>query len=146
MSALASLVASNESFGREQARQPGITPLGVVLVDDRADVRRALRLRLGCELDLVVVGEAADGASALELVARVGPDVVVMDAAMPRLGGLEATTHVRAIVPDCRVVLLTLHDDPVTREQARLAGVAACVGKCEPVDVLLAAIRSAGRA
>ena len=68
----------------------------VLLADDHAVVRRGLRLFLDLQPDIAVVGEAADGAEALEQAAELHPDVVVMDLSMPGLGGIEATERLRA--------------------------------------------------
>jgi YesN/AraC family two-component response regulator len=73
----------------------------VVLVDDQALVRGGLRALLEAEPDLEVVGEAADGAAAMEVIAAVRPDVVLMDIRMPGVDGLEATWRIAA-TPPCR--------------------------------------------
>src|ERR671911_2299079 len=79
----------------------------VLLVDDHAMVRRGLRDFLGLFDDLEVVGEAADGEAALEAVAGLHPDVVVMDLQLPRLDGIAATIRLKATQPGVEVVALT---------------------------------------
>ncbi|MBI2323175.1 MAG: response regulator transcription factor, partial [Chloroflexi bacterium] len=85
--------------------------LTVLLVDDRAAVRRGLRMRLALEPDLAIVGEACDGAAALALVPMVRPDVVLVDVAMPGMDGIAATAALRARAPRTAVVVLSIHDD-----------------------------------
>jgi DNA-binding NarL/FixJ family response regulator len=83
----------------------------VVVADDQTAVREGLALMLSLLDDVEVVGEAADGDAALELVARHHPDVVLMDLRMPRRDGVEATRLIRAEHPDTRVVVLTTFAD-----------------------------------
>lgn len=93
----------------------------VVLVDDHRLVREGLRRTLE-DAGLEVVGEARDGAEALELAAALTPDVVLMDVSMPVLDGLTATRRLRSRVPSARVVVLTMHADRELLERARAAG------------------------
>ena len=119
----------------------------VLLVDDQAVVRHALRVRFHLEPDLEVVGEASTGIEALELAQRLTPDVVLMDLAMPGMDGIAATTALRRVVPQSVVVILSIYDDAQTREQAQAAGAVALVEKRGATDTLLAAIRlAAGQA
>lgn len=83
----------------------------VVVADDQTAVREGLAVMLGLLDDVEVVGEAADGEQALELVARHRPDVVLMDLRMPRRDGVEATRLICAEHPDTRVVVLTTFAD-----------------------------------
>jgi DNA-binding NarL/FixJ family response regulator len=82
----------------------------VVLVDDQELVRTGFRLVLGGQPDIEVVGEAGDGAEALEVVAATRPDVVVMDVRMPRMDGVAATRAIRASQDAPRVLILTTFD------------------------------------
>lgn len=84
--------------------------ISVLLVDDHAVLRDGLRLYLSTQPDIEVVGEAADGGEALVKVAALRPDVVLMDVAMPRLSGIEATLRIRREWPHCRVLILTQHN------------------------------------
>jgi two-component system response regulator NreC len=82
----------------------------VLLVDDHAVLRDGLRLFLSTQPDIEVAGEAADGSEALAKIEALRPDVVLMDVAMPRLNGIEATLRIRRQWPGCRVLVLTQHN------------------------------------
>jgi DNA-binding NarL/FixJ family response regulator len=115
----------------------------VLLVDDQAVVRRALRTRFDLEPDLEVVGEASSGREALSLAQTLSPDVVLMDIEMPVMDGIEVTAVLRRAVPQSVVVILSIYDDAQTRERAKGAGAVAFVEKRGATDSLLAAIRQA---
>ena len=82
----------------------------VLLVDDHAVLRDGLRLYLSMQPEIEVVGEAADGDEALAKVEALKPEVVLMDVAMPRLNGIEATLRIRRQWPDGRVLVLSQHN------------------------------------
>ena len=86
-------------------------PIKVLLADDHPIVREGLRSYLSTQRTLVVVGEAADGMDVIEKAAALGPDVVLMDIAMPRLNGIETTRHLQASKPAARVLILSIHED-----------------------------------
>lgn len=111
----------------------------VVLADDQAMVRSGLRALLAAEADIDVVGEAADGARALELALQHRPDVVVMDLRMPGVDGLEATRRIAADpgLAGVRVLVLTTFDDDELVFQAMRAGAGGFLLKdAEPADLL----------
>ena len=83
----------------------------VLVVDDHTLVRDGIRALLGLVADVEVVGEATNGKEALEKVAELTPDVVLMDLAMPIMGGLEATRRIRRQFPATKVLALTQYDD-----------------------------------
>ena len=114
--------------------------LRLIVADDRAHTRRALRALLSTYADLVVVGEAADGAAAIELVAREQPEVVVMDLYMPVVNGLQAVARIKERWPQVRVIVLSAAAE--AREHALAAGAYAFIAKDDPADALLATIRS----
>ncbi len=115
----------------------------LLLVDDQAVVRRALRGRFHLEPDLEVVGEASTGREALMLAQTLVPDVVLMDIAMPGMDGIEATATLHKTVPQSAVVILSISGDTQTLEQARAAGAVAFVEKRVAIEALLSAIRLA---
>ena len=115
----------------------------VLLVDDQAVVRRALRGRFHLEPDLEVVGEASTGSEALALAQALAPDVVLMDIEMPEMDGIQATTVLRRVAPQSAVVILSIYDDALIRGRAQAAGAVAFVEKRGATDALIAAIRLA---
>jgi two-component system response regulator DesR len=115
----------------------------ILLVDDQPAVRQGLRMQLALETDWSVIAEADDGGPALALTAALRPDVVVMDAEMPGMGGIAVCAALRELTPASAVVILTFYDDAATRQRALDAGAAAFVGKSEGAEALTAAIRRA---
>jgi two-component system, NarL family, response regulator NreC len=116
----------------------------VLLADDHAIVRQALILLLERE-GMVVVGEAGDGAQAVEMVLKCSPDVVVLDRLMPVLSGLEAAREIRRVSPATQLVLLTSRTDEQGVLEALRAGIKACVAKSHEARELIAAIREVAR-
>ena len=113
----------------------------LLLVDDQSIVRQGLRRRLLLEPDITVVGEASSGEQALELIASLSPDVVLMDVEMSGMDGITATAAIHTSTPQSAVVMMSIHDDIHTRTPAQAAGAAAFVEKRGAVEVLLATIR-----
>ena len=115
----------------------------VLLVDDQQLVRTGFRMILADETDIEVVGEAKDGSQAIDLVARLDPDVVVMDIRMPIMDGIEAT---RRIVGEqavrSRILILTTFDADEYVVEALRAGASGFVLKDVPPDDFAAAIRT----
>jgi DNA-binding NarL/FixJ family response regulator len=93
----------------------------VLIVDDDAGVRRALRELLEDD-DIVVVGEAVDGRQAVDAVGRLGPDLVLMDLRMPFVDGIEATRRIRSLAPNVQVIVCTAYDDATLKANAGQAG------------------------
>jgi DNA-binding NarL/FixJ family response regulator len=117
-------------------------PIRVLIADDHDTVRQGLRLLIEAQSDMRVVGEAANGQSAIDRVAVLHPDVVVMDVTMPTLNGLEATRAVRASHQDIAVVALTRHMDQAYVQELLGAGAAAYVLKQSDSTELIRAIRT----
>ena len=114
----------------------------VVLVDDEAMVRVGLRMVLTAEADIEVVGEAADGGSAVEVVEATEPDVVLMDVRMPDVDGIEGARRVLARCPGVKVVVLTTFDEDEYVEAALRAGVSGFLLKVAPPERLIEAVRT----
>jgi DNA-binding NarL/FixJ family response regulator len=84
-------------------------PITVFIADDHAIVREGLASLLGGQADIHVIGTAADGRDAVRQIAKLGPEVVVMDIAMPDMNGIEAARAIRDRVPQARVIILSMH-------------------------------------
>ena len=113
----------------------------VVVVDDQHLVRTGFRMILEAEDDLAVVGDAADGIEAVEVVTRANPDVVLMDIRMPRLDGIEATSRITAMLNAPRVLVLTTFDLDEYVHAALRAGASGFLLKDTPPEQLVEAIR-----
>ncbi|HEX9015760.1 MAG TPA: response regulator transcription factor, partial [Chloroflexota bacterium] len=114
----------------------------VLIVDDHAILREGIRALLSLYPDIEVVGEASDGLEAIGKARQLSPDIVLMDVAMPGLGGLEATIEIRKQCPNSRVVILTQHDDTEYIFPILQAGAAGYVLKKAVGTELVAAIRA----
>ncbi len=117
----------------------------LLIADDHGIVRGGLKLLLDRQPDMEVVAEAADGVEAVELALRVHPDICVLDVAMPRMTGLQATVEIRAHAPEISVLVLSMHDDERYLYEALQAGAAGYVLKREADTVLVAAVRAVAR-
>ncbi|HSR29201.1 MAG TPA: response regulator transcription factor [Anaerolineae bacterium] len=111
--------------------------LRVLIADDRQQVRQELRAILPLAGNIEVVGEAADGQEAVQLVAALRPQAVLLDLQMPVMDGYQAALEIKAICPACRVVALTVHGDETARRKASESGVDAFVVKGAPLSILV---------
>jgi DNA-binding NarL/FixJ family response regulator len=115
----------------------------LLLVDDEPTIRRGLRMRLELEPDVEVVGEAANGESAIDQIAALDPSVVLMDVEMPVMDGISATKAISEQSSAPAVVVLSIHDDKETIQRAEEAGASSFVPKADINDALITAIREA---
>lgn len=117
-------------------------PVDVVVVDDQALVRAGFRMILEAEPDISVVGEAADGAEAVEVVGKTDPDVVLMDVRMPDTDGIEATRRITARSTAPRIIMLTTFDMDQYVYDALSAGASGFLLKDVPPEQLVAGIHT----
>jgi len=114
----------------------------ILVVDDHPVVRHGLRTLLGANPEWEIVEEAEDGFEALDKVARLHPDVVVLDITMPRMSGLEACRQIRKLAPESEVLMVTQHDSPQMMHEALAAGARGYVVKSNAARDLLAAVEA----
>jgi len=117
--------------------------ISVLLADDHMIVRQGLRSMLSLEPDIEVLGEAENGRQAVQLVARLKPDVVVMDIAMPQLNGLEATRQIIKEKTSTKVIILSSYSDDELIQQLTEAGITGYLIKQTAANDLINAIREA---
>ena len=114
----------------------------ILLVDDHPIVRQGLKTLLEGRDGWEVIGEASDGAEALEKAKELRPDVMVLDVTMPRMNGLEACRVLRKRTPQLEVLFVTQHDSPQMMREALEAGARGYVVKSNAARDLLAAVEA----
>ncbi len=117
----------------------------ILIVDDHTLFRSGLRMLIGERSDMEVVGEASDGDEALAMAKKFSPDVVLMDISMPGTGGIQATEKIRENCEKTKVVILTMHEDPVYVRSALAAGATGYIVKKAADSELISAIRAVYR-
>lgn len=120
-------------------------PIRVVIADDHTIVRSGLHLLLSSEADLEVVGEASNGTEAVDLAARLRPDVVLMDVGMPALNGVEATRQIKQRAPEVNILILTMHRSDEYFFSALEAGGSGYILKGAETGELIQAVRAVAR-
>ena len=118
----------------------GARAVKILIVDDHPIVRSGLRRLLTVEPE-IEVREAANGREALSVFGEQRPTLVILDLNLPGVGGLEVLSRLRAIDPDARILVLSMHDDQIHVTRALQAGAAGYISKSAPADELLEAIR-----
>ena len=119
--------------------------ISVMIAEDHHLVRQGIRALLEKAEDIRVVGEAKDGQEAVEQAELLSPDVIVMDLAMPRLNGNQATERIRSLHLPSQVVILSMYSDDVLVKQALRSGVKGYLLKQSVTEELLLAVRAAYR-
>jgi DNA-binding NarL/FixJ family response regulator len=120
----------------------GTRRIRVVIVDDHALFRRGLDRVLSDEPDIEVVGEAADGVDAVTRARELAPDIVIMDVRMPRASGIEAARTIRAVLPETKVIMLTVSDLEEDLYDAVRAGVNGYLLKEVAIEEVADAVRA----
>lgn len=114
----------------------------VVLADDHGLVRAGFREILQLEHDIVVVAEASDGEEVVEVVSATLPDVIVLDVEMPRSDAVTTVVRLARVAPRARVLVVSMHDDPVVVGDLLRVGVAGYMLKTVPHEHFVAAVRA----
>ena len=118
-------------------------PKRVVLADDHTMFRQGLKEMLATDEGIEVVGEAENGAEAVELAREASPDVVILDVEMPVMGAQEAMDHLLRLSPPPRIVVVTMHDDPRLVRELLGRGASAYLVKSASMQELLTAVHTA---
>ena len=119
-----------------------MTKVRIVLADDHAVLRKGMKHLIEAEPDMEVVGEASDGAEVLPLVARLKPDLVVMDLSMTEVGGAEAMRRLKQQREQCKVLVVTVHEDRSYLREVLEAGALGYMLKRSSAEELVQAIRA----
>src|SRR5512135_321458 len=114
----------------------------ILIADDHTIFRAGLAAFLKISDDFEVVGEAADGVEVIEAARKLKPDVILMDIAMPKLGGLEATLEIKKIDPNIKILVLTQYEDPLYVRRLLKAGASGYILKKAVTPDLIAAINA----
>jgi DNA-binding NarL/FixJ family response regulator len=117
-------------------------PIRCIIVDDHALFRRGLEMVLDSEPDIELVGQASDGAEAVEKAAESLPDVVLMDIRMPRSSGIEACRAMKEAAPSAKIIILTISDEEEDLFEAIRAGASGYLLKDIPLDEVAEAVRA----
>ena len=125
----------------EAVNQASVAPIRVMIADDHDLYRRGMQVVVELDGTAQVVGEASNGAEAVEVSQRVTPEVVLMDVRMPGVGGIEACRLIREAVPSARILMLTMSDDESDLFEAIKAGASGYLLKDLPGEEVADAIR-----
>ncbi len=117
-------------------------PIRVLMVDDHPVVLAGLKALVGANPDFTIVGEARDGRTALRMAIQLVPDVVVLDISLPEMNGIELAAALRTERPECRVLVLTVHEERAYLRQVIELGVGGYLLKRSAADELPRAIHA----
>lgn len=120
-------------------------PIRILIVDDHALLRKAVRGLLESRNEFEVCGEAENGLQAIEMAAELKPDVVILDIVMPVMNGFEAARKIKEVSPDSRLVILSAYKDKQMLEEAKNVGAVCYVPKSDAERELIDAVKSAAR-
>ena len=124
-----------------EATSAGNEPVRVLVVDDQELFRRGLIMLLGGDVDIEVVGEAADGITATELAITTAPDVILLDVRMPRRTGVEACRAIKEAVPAAKIIMLTVSDEEADLYESVKNGAAGYLLKDSSIEEVAQAVR-----
>lgn len=113
----------------------------ILIVDDSPLIRRTLRTVFEQQPDWMVCGEAEDGCEGIDKAQALHPDLIVIDLAMPRLNGIDASRMLKSLLPTTPIVMFTTFTDPHIKEAALTAGLDAFVEKSEGATTLITSIQ-----
>lgn len=117
-------------------------PIRIMTVDDHVMLREGIAAIVDAEPDLTIVGEATNGAEAVEAFRRLRPDITLMDLQMPIMSGIDAITAIRVEAPNAKIIVLTTYEGDVQAVRALKAGAWGFLLKSSLIDELLATIRA----
>jgi DNA-binding NarL/FixJ family response regulator len=112
----------------------------ILIVDDSPHIRSSLRTLIETQRDWLICGEAENGCEAIEKAAKLRPDLIVIDLAMPVLNGMVATSVLKRLMPAVQIVMFTTFSDPCIKKTAMAVGLDAFVDKSESAETLLRCI------
>jgi two-component system NarL family response regulator len=135
-------LSEQPSSGASATGELAVEPIRVLVVDDHALFRRGLQMVLEQEPDIEVVGEASDGAEAVQCAADSLPDIVLMDVRMPKRGGIDACTAIHETVPSAKIIMLTISDEEADLYDAIKAGAMGYLLKEISIEEVASAIRA----
>jgi two-component system NarL family response regulator len=130
------------SSAAPQDASPHADPIRTIIVDDHALFRRGLEMVLASEPDIELVGQASDGAEAVEKAAESLPDIVLMDIRMPRSNGIEACRAMKEAAPSAKIIILTISDEEEDLFEAIRAGASGYLLKDIPLDEVADTVRA----
>ena len=111
-------------------------PKSILIVDDSPQIRKLIRGYFDCETEFEVCGEAVDGLDAVEKFTLLNPDLIILDASMPRMNGLQAARILRSMSSELPIILFTMHAEAVSDSDASAAGITSVVSKMASISEL----------